>query len=204
MRSTWLAMSYSERKRGRKIRELEIDKEKTSFSIFYWMSAISILHPWLTSSNRSVARYGGPRSDTNPAKAMPSSTFIRKSSSASDLCPKNAAWRKNNKLYRSVHASLLSYFLCEIEFWGSSVPYGSVWRVQGGCELYANTIDSPERAARTATGRQRGSLYPTTHMKKWRSRKTITSCNVTTLCISRCDVKCLTITQGRRKNIFID
>lgn len=39
----------------------------------------------LTSSNRSVALYGGPLSDTKPANAIPSSTFTRKSSSVSAL-----------------------------------------------------------------------------------------------------------------------
>lgn len=48
----------------------------------------------LTSSNRSVGLYGEPRSDTNRANAMPSSTFIRKSSSERDRWPRKAPWEK--------------------------------------------------------------------------------------------------------------
>lgn len=48
----------------------------------------------LTSSNRSIERYGAPRSVTKPANAMPSSTLVRKSSSVSPLCPRKAAWKK--------------------------------------------------------------------------------------------------------------
>lgn len=48
----------------------------------------------LTSSNRSVGLYGGPLSDTKPANAMPSSTFIRKSSSESVRWARKAAWGK--------------------------------------------------------------------------------------------------------------
>lgn len=45
----------------------------------------------LTSSNRSMARYGAPLSVTKPANAMPSSTLVRKSSSVSPRCPRKAA-----------------------------------------------------------------------------------------------------------------
>lgn len=51
----------------------------------------------LTSSKRSAGLYGGPLSDTKPANAMPSSTFIRKSSSESVLWLRKAAWKKKKK-----------------------------------------------------------------------------------------------------------
>ncbi len=178
-----------------RIRKLDKHKKKASFSISYKLSPISIQHLWLTSSNRSMARYGGPRSDTNPAKAMPSSTFIRKSSSAIVLCPKNAPGEKTT----SFKGLSMTLSICVWNVILGLHTYGSVWRVQGGCELYADTIDSPERDGRIATGRQRGSPYPAAHTKQWHSRKTITSCNVTSISfsvnkknfyISRCDVRC--------------
>ncbi len=46
-----------------------------------------------TSSNRSQALYGGPRSDTNPAKAMPSNTLVRKSFSIRPRWPRKAAYQ---------------------------------------------------------------------------------------------------------------
>ena len=51
----------------------------------------------LTSSNRSMERYGAPRSVTKPAKAMPSSTLVRKSSSVSPRCPRKAAWKRGER-----------------------------------------------------------------------------------------------------------
>lgn len=88
---------------------------------------------------------------------MPSNTFMRKSSSASALCPKNAAWRKTEVQWPW-------RWTVNYNSWTFAGPYKSEWLVLGGSEWCADTTDSPERAERTATGRWRESPCPKTHV----------------------------------------
>lgn len=74
----------------------------------------------LTSSNRSIERYGAPRSVTKPAKAMPSSTLVRKSSSVSPLCPRKAAWKRGERAVSS--AARASGVPADVAVWVTPLP----------------------------------------------------------------------------------
>lgn len=64
-----------------------------------------------TSSKRSQALYGGPLSDTNPAKAMPSNTLGKKSFSSRPRWPRKAACTKKNKNKDVKHTGVLNQWV---------------------------------------------------------------------------------------------